>query len=198
MTEQKKTRIFLDPGHSQIRPGARSKDNSIREELLNVHACNVIKSVLEACGYFVDLWDPSNDNLTAIGKRAALSDVAVSWHHNSFNKTGNPYHCIIIDPDVPFYYKERASRLCQAMADGAKGTVAETKVYAGSHGIKGVYETELLVLNVSRRYSKDKSIFHILPEAYFINSMIVPKDCFDATKKIAISFAKQLMKEFPL
>jgi N-acetylmuramoyl-L-alanine amidase len=194
---KKKTTIFLDPGHSKSRPGARSNDGKVKEELLNQHACEVLKSALESAGYSVTMWDPDPDNLTAVGAEARKYDVAISWHHNSYDGSGNPYHCVMIDPAAPNAWKLIASRLAIAMEKGARGTCADTVVFGGTNGLAGVYEAELTVLNTSANDPDGKKPFHILPEGYFLNKMTSVQACMDATKAIALEFSKQLMVEFP-
>lgn len=195
--EKKKTTIFLDPGHANSRPGARSNDGKVKEEILNQHACEVIKTELEGGGYSVKMWDPDPDNLTAVGTEARKYDVAISWHHNSYDGSGNPYHCIMCDPAMPNAWKLIVSRLAIAMERGARGTCADTVVFGGTNGLAGVYEAELTVLNTSANDPDGKKPFHILPEGYFLNKMTSVQSCMDATRAIALEFSKQLMIEFP-
>jgi N-acetylmuramoyl-L-alanine amidase len=194
-TGKKTTRIFLDPGHSNSRPGARSGNGAVREEILNQHACAAMKVEFEKNGYVADMWDPDPDDLVAVGTRARNYDVAISCHHNSYEGSANPYHCIMADPAMPSAQKLITSRIAIAIGNGAKGTIAETKVFEGTNGILGVYECELTVLNTSRNC--DKPPFHILPELYFLNMFTNENACIVVSEKIAVALAQQVMKEFP-
>jgi N-acetylmuramoyl-L-alanine amidase len=193
---EKKTTIFLDPGHSKSNPGARSNSGTVREEVLNLRGCQVMKAEFEKNGYKCDMWDPDPDNLTAVGERAGAYNVAISLHHNSYkNGTGNPYHCVMVDPAMPAGEKQIASRLCKAFAAAADGTIADTTVFGGTHGLAGVYEAELSVLNASRRASKPP--FHILPEFFFLNKFTDEAACLPVVEKMALALAQAVMKEFP-
>jgi N-acetylmuramoyl-L-alanine amidase len=195
---KKKTTVLLDPGHSKSRVGARSNDGKVKEEVLNLHACETIKAELERGGYAVTMYDPDPDNLTAVGQKARGFDVVISWHHNQYkNGTENPYHCVMIDPAAPSAWKNIASRLAIAIEKGARGTCADTVVFSGTHDLVGVYEAELTVLNTSANDPDGEKPFHVLPEAYFLNKMTSVQGCMDASKAIALQFAKQLMIEFP-
>lgn len=193
----KKTRFLCEPGHSNSAPGARSNDGSVKEEKLNQFAAKLCQTLLAEAGYTADYIDPDPDNLTAIGKEARKYDVVISFHHNSYTGTGNPYHCVIVDPSVPTEWKKAAGRLAAAIEVGANGTVADTKLFGGTNGIPGVYEAELTVLNTSWADPDGKPPFHVLPEFFFLNPMKDQGACLKALSKIIPEFTKQLMLEFP-
>ena len=189
-----KTRILLDPGHDLFKkPGARSNDGKVREEVLNVAAAKEMQKVLQAAGFVADIFDPQPDNLTAIGEKAWSYDAAISFHHNSYDGNKNPYHCIMVDPQAPKSWKTYASKMCVAMANSLKGTPAETQVFSGTNGTKGVYEAELSVLNRSAQDPDGKPPFHCLVEAYFLNGFSNEEECSRLSTKAAGAVAQFLI-----
>jgi hypothetical protein len=149
-----------------------------------------MKKVLLANNIQADIYDPDPDNLTGIGQKAWEYDASISFHHNSYSGTGNPYHCIMIDPAAPSSWKQYTSRMCIAMAKALDGTVADTKIMAGgTNGLDGVYEAELSVLNASAKDPDKKPPYHCLVEAYFLNPMTNVSACMEASRKAAEAIA---------
>lgn len=189
-------KILLDPGHSLNNPGASSNSGVVKEYVLNRAACETLQAKLKSFGHTVDIFDPATDNLTSIGQKAWNYDICISWHHNSYTGSSNPYHCIMMDPEAPKEWKLIASEMCEAMALALDGTVADTKVFGGTNGIRGVYETQLSVLNASAKDPDGKPPFHCLVEAYFLNPMSNVTACLDASKRAAEAIGVFVNKKF--
>jgi len=85
-----KKRILLDPGHSKLEPGARSKDKTAKEEELTLLMCELISDELDQHGHSADIFDPQVDDIAAIGKKAAGYDIFISNHLNSYPGDADP------------------------------------------------------------------------------------------------------------
>jgi hypothetical protein len=166
----------------------------VKEYVVNKYAVEAMQKVLQDNGISADIYDPDPDNLTAVGERAWQYDACISFHHNSYDGSGNPYHCIMIDPAAPAAWKEYTSKMCIAMATALDGTCADTVIMkGGTNGIDGVYEAELSVLNASAKDPDAPPPFHCLVEAYFLNKMTSITACLEASKKAGEAIAKFLV-----
>jgi N-acetylmuramoyl-L-alanine amidase len=191
-------RILLDIGHALANSGASSNNGVVKEYELNKYAIECMQKVLIAKGFQADIYDPNPDNLTGVGQRAWQYDAAISFHHNSYSGSNNPYHCIMIDPAAPNSWKQYTSKMCIAMAKALDGTVADTTIMkGGTNGLDGVYEAELSVLNASAKDPDGKPPYHCLVEAYFLNPMTSVSACMEASRKAAEAIAL-FLSESPL
>lgn len=195
----KKFVCVLDPGHSNKKPGARSNDGKVREEVLNLAMAEEILGILEAAGVDVTLFNPDPDDLVAVGKKGwGNVDVMLSLHHNSYDGSGNgnPYICSMTSPSAPMKTKQFAQRVSDAIGLALKGTPQETKVFEGTNGMRGVYEAGLTVTNTSAKDPDGKPPVHILVETYFLNKFSNEAQCLEASKRAARAIAEETLKTF--
>lgn len=75
--------ILLDPGHHAKKAGSRSRNGRVREEYLNLAQAIHVQKRLKEVGIQGDVYDPPEDNLGEIGRRARGYKMFVSFHHNS-------------------------------------------------------------------------------------------------------------------
>jgi N-acetylmuramoyl-L-alanine amidase len=150
-------KIFLDPGHSIRRTGARSSDGTAKEEALNVLQCNIIKRELEATGKFLcTIYNPENDDLTDVGSQAKGHDMSLHVHHNSHDG-GNtdPGTEVLYDNDkAEAQSKEFAAKLSAAIAKALGTKDRGAKPFAGT------------VMDVAERQG---TFPVVLSESYFLN-----------------------------
>ena len=93
-----KTRVLIDPGHSDRQPGATGKNRSVREYDLNlIQAANLDEALSRTGNFEVDIFDPADDDIYKIGARARGYDLFVSLHLNAFNGEEH-YTCAVLDP----------------------------------------------------------------------------------------------------
>lgn len=191
-----KGKVCLDSGHSLHNPGARSNDGKVREEILNESAVKVIQDFLNTNNVKTIWPNPDPDSLTEVGK-AGWGDISImlSWHHNSYTGSGNPYVCCMVDPAAPQTTKLFAQKCARAIVEALKGTPEETKIFSGTHGMEGVYEAELSVINTSAKDPDGKPPKHILVEAYFLNKFADEAQCLAVTNKAALAVAKVTLSE---
>lgn len=188
--------VCLDSGHSLSKPGARSNDGKVKEEILNEAAIKVIQNALTTKG-IATIWpNPDPDDLVQVGKASwGKTDIMISWHHNSYSGSGNPYVCCMVDPVAPKSTKLFAQKCSRAIVAALKGTPEETKIFEGTSGMEGVYEAELSVINTSAKDPDGKPPKHILVEAYFLNKFSDQNQCLEATKKAALAVASVIVEE---
>lgn len=112
----------LDPGHSELEPGARGKGSE--EEDLNRLQSQII---LEKCKGRIDfeIFDPAVDDLEAIGRRAKGKRLFISAHHNSYSGTSNPGAEVFVVRGADAATKKLAGqildRICQRTGDTNRG-----------------------------------------------------------------------------
>lgn len=138
-------RVLLDPGHSEKRLGARGKSADVQEEDLNRYQAEVLKKELEALGIQADIFDPIEDDLWAIGKKAQGYDCFISLHLNAYSKKEH-YTCCMVHPkyQAPTSMSAKiASRFANVVA-----AAIGNPVFSGSPGYpSGVMATGLSVLS---------------------------------------------------
>lgn len=151
----KQYKIFLDPGHSESKPGARSKLGAEEEDLNRLQAA-IIKKELEATGRFLcTIFDPAIDNLVEIGKAAKGHDMSIHLHHNSHSGEGDPGTEVLFDNDKAETQSKDLAVLMSATIAKALGTKDRgAKPFAGT------------VMD----YAEQQGNFPVvLPESYFLN-----------------------------
>jgi hypothetical protein len=131
--------IEIDPGHSFLHPGSKREYeyNVFQSECL---ATNLVKK------YTPEIYDPSNDDKLAIGKRAKDKIALISLHLNSFNRRQNYATCCISSkynkPDYKNIKIASKSSMAIAQAIGLNP-------YIGPIWPVGVMPINLLVLNAA-------------------------------------------------
>lgn len=126
---KKTMRILLDPGHSSLHPGARSKDGTAREEYLTLMQANLIAEDLKESGHIADIFNPNDDSLTSIGKKAAGYNLFVSLHLNSYDGSEDPGTEVFVVRDASASDKAAAqivvNEICKVLGTKNRG-VKET------------------------------------------------------------------------
>jgi N-acetylmuramoyl-L-alanine amidase len=183
-------RGLLDPGHSFSRPGARSNNKLVKEEMLNKLQAQIIKEILEAAGNVADIYDPDPDNLTDVGNHAKGYDFFVSLHHNSYDGSGTPaggpYPCVMCLPG------DRAKKSSVILAGKISAALSETlgiPNFGGTNGEKGVYRAGLSVLNAAEPVCAGPCV---LVESYFLNGIASVEVAVEKSTKAAKAIAKVL------
>lgn len=92
-------KVLLDPGHSNQKPGARSNNGKVREEVLNRAQAEYCKRKLEGAGIACVIYDPPADGLGDIGSHARGYDAFISFHHNSYDGSADPGTEVLFDND---------------------------------------------------------------------------------------------------
>jgi N-acetylmuramoyl-L-alanine amidase len=148
-------KILIDPGHSKSSPGARGRaPDRPSEYLLNVLQAGIIAEKLRQAGHIVEIYDPAEDNLSMIGRRAVGHDLFLSLHHNAANADGR-------DEGTETYITtpRRADDLKMASA------IQAAIVKALGSKDRGVKEKSFTVISSARSVCP----IAILVESYFID-----------------------------
>ncbi|MEM4166610.1 MAG: glucosaminidase domain-containing protein [Candidatus Bilamarchaeaceae archaeon] len=171
-------KVLIDPGHSDKHPGARGKNPSVKEEVLNRFQAQLLKEELEKLGISATIYDPVDDDLDAIGLKAQGYDAFISLHLNAFNNKEH-YTCAMIHPEF-----QKPSSLSVKVASEWAQAIAEAignPCFRGTEGYpKGVYATGLKVLRAAAK--TDCPIF-FLSEAEFIDDEIEESGIRERLKK---------------
>ena len=91
-------KILLDPGHSEVSPGARGQapDYPEEEDCVLIQA-KLLQAELKRHGAQCDIYNPSRDSLSGIGSRAKGYDMFLSLHLNAFDKDDeDEYSCAMV------------------------------------------------------------------------------------------------------
>lgn len=149
-------KIFLDPGHSASKPGARSNDGTAKEEELNVLQANIIKRELEASGRFVcTIFNPDPDNLSAVGAAAKGHDMSLHIHHNCYEGASDPGTEVLYDNDKAETQSKDFAKLLSANIAKVLGTTDRgAKPFGGT------------VMDVAEQQG---TFPVVLTESYFLN-----------------------------
>jgi N-acetylmuramoyl-L-alanine amidase len=149
-------KIFLDPGHSEKRTGARSNDRTAEEEDLNRLQVNIIKKGLELTGLFqCTIFDPIDDDLSAVGRAAKGHDMAIHAHHNSYSGNGDPgVECLYDNDKAEAQSKKFAELVCAKISKALGCTNRGAKPFSGT------------VMDVAEQQG---TFPVILTESYFLN-----------------------------
>ena len=181
-------KVLLDPGHSSSRPGARSNNGIVKEELLNVIQATVIQEQLKLVGIASDIYNPDPDNLTDVGNHAKGYDAFIALHHNSYDGSGNasggPYCCVMVLPEGRC---KTSSKILAGKISESISVAIGVPNFGGTDGEKGVYHAGLSVLNAAEPVCTGPCV---LVESYFLNGI---KDMATATEKSTIA-AKAIAK----
>ena len=153
-----KKRIGLDAGHSEQRPGARSKFGA-KEEILTRQTVNKIKLILESTGKFVcEIVPTLGDDLTARGSRSKYYDAFVSSHFNSYAGDADPGSECLIDNDKGTEVSARLAKL-----------ICDEHVKALGTKNRGVKRQGLSILDAAELAVKGKNVPCVLVESFFLN-----------------------------
>jgi N-acetylmuramoyl-L-alanine amidase len=177
-------RVLLDPGHSRSRPGARSNDGSVKEELLNEVQAQVIREYLRSVGIEADIYNPDPDNLTDVGSHAKGYDAFISLHHNSYDGSGDPYTCVMVLPEGRC--KESSKVLARKISLAISNAIS-SKNFSGTDGEPGIYHAGLSVLNAAEPVCAGPCV---LVESYFLNSFTSHATAAARSTKAAQAIAK--------
>ncbi len=138
-------RGLIDPGHSESSPGARGKNSSVQEEDLNRYQAEVLQAELKKLGIEADIYDPANDDLVAIGKKAQGYAFFVSLHLNAYDNKEH-YTCTMCHSKLQSP-SSRSAKAASAFAQAVAGAIGNP-CFGGSPGWpKGVMAAGLSVLN---------------------------------------------------
>jgi N-acetylmuramoyl-L-alanine amidase len=150
-----KKKVFLDPGHAESKPGARSAKGAQEEDLNRLQA-NTIKMELEATGRFdVTIFDPEIDNLVTIGKAAKGHDMSIHLHHNAYSGTEDPGTEVLFDDNrAEAQSKELAEKLSAAISKALGTKNRGAKPFGGT------------VMDVAEQQG---TFPVVLTESYFVN-----------------------------
>jgi N-acetylmuramoyl-L-alanine amidase len=172
--QKAKKKIFLDPGHSEAKVGARSKKGAEEEDLNRLQA-QVIKAQLEATGRFdVTIFDPLIDDLVAIGKAAKGHDMFISLHHNSHSGSEDPGTEVLFDNDKAEEQSKQLAEKLSAEISRALGTKNRgAKPFAG------------MVMDVAEQQG---TFPVVLTESYFLNPY-TQAQAEERSRKAAIAIA---------
>ena len=182
-------RILLDPGHSRSRRGASDLTGTVKEELLNEIQATLIKDKLDQNGFVVDIFNPDPDNLTYVGKHAKSYDMFLSLHHNSYDGTGDPYTCAMIDNDKA---KPSSKKLAALVAKRVASAIGNP-LFGGTNGTEGVYQAGLSVLDAAEQVCEGPCI---LVESYFLNKYGNMSVATDRSKQAANAIAGAVVEWF--
>lgn len=183
-------RILLDPGHSRSKPGAIGPlPDKVREEILNEIQATVIKEILDQKGFVVNIYNPDPDNLRDVGKHAKGYDMFLSLHHNSYNGTGDPYTCAMIDNNQA---KSSSKKLAALVAKKIAVAIGN-KLFDGNNGTPGVYQAGLAVLDAAEQVCTGPCI---LVESYFLNKYGNIGVATERSKKAAMAIAEAVVEWF--
>jgi N-acetylmuramoyl-L-alanine amidase len=167
-------KIALDAGHSSRHVGARSNNEKVFEEKLNLVQTDIITKRLEAKGFTVAFWDPIDDNIYAIGKAAKGSDMFISCHHNSYdNGTEDPYVACMTHASKRNSNDNKFASLVSKKIAAA----LNHKLFQASGELPGVYPAALSVLSGAADVGVPVKV---LVESYFLNPY---KDMATATAR---------------
>jgi N-acetylmuramoyl-L-alanine amidase len=149
-------KVFLDPGHSEKRTGARSKDRTAEEEDLNRLQAETIKRDLEIGGKFqCTIFDPIADDLSEVGKAAKGHDMSVHIHHNCYDGVADPGTEVLYDNDKSEEQSRKFAKLVSAKISKALGTKDRgAKPFSGT------------VMDVAEQQG---TFPVVLTESYFVN-----------------------------
>lgn len=183
-------KVLLDPGHSRSRPGARSNNGVVKEELVNEIQAVVVQEQLKAMGIDADIYNPDPDNLTDVGNHAKGYDAFISLHENSYDGSGNPYTCTMVLPEGRC---KASSKVLAGRISAEISAATGFKNFEGTDGEKGVYHAGLSVLNAAEPVCAGPCV---LVESFFLNSFTTMESAVDkatiAGKAIAKAIANSI------
>jgi N-acetylmuramoyl-L-alanine amidase len=182
-------KVLLDPGHSEKHPGARGKNANVQEEDLNRLQAETLKVELEKYGVLVDIFDPIDDDLWLVGKKAQGYDAFVSLHLNAAIGK-DVYSCAMVHPKYQSSIHKGTIVASEWAQEVAKAL--DMPVFSGTKGYpKGVYATGLSVL--SGAANTNCPIF-FLSEAFFVDAYNDYEICKKKAEMAMKAGAKVLIK----
>lgn len=185
----KKKRVLLDPGHSDMKPGARGKNRAIKEEDLNRFQALVLKEELEKLGIEADIYDPLDDNLTDIGLKANNYGAFVSLHLNAHDGKEH-YTCAIVHKD--YQSPSCVSALVASEWAQAVANAIGNPCFSGSPGYpRGVLAAKMRVLSA---VAKTNCPISFISEAEFIDDETEESAIRERLKKAMTAGARVLAK----
>jgi N-acetylmuramoyl-L-alanine amidase len=178
---KRKRRIYLDPGHAESKPGARSAKGAQEEDLNRLQA-KVIKEQLEATGRFdVTIFDPSVEDLTAIGRAAKDHDMSIHIHHNSYDGPEDPGTEVLYDNDkAEAQSKQLAEKMSEAISKALGTKNRGAKPFSGT------------VMDVAEQQG---TFPVVLTESYFLNPY-TQAQAEERSRKAAVAIADVVIKWF--
>jgi N-acetylmuramoyl-L-alanine amidase len=186
-------RVLIDPGHSEKKPGARMSGASIQEEDLNRYQAIWLTKILSAHGIQATIYDPIDDDLVDIGRRAKGYDAFVSLHLNSSKNIKAQYTCTCLHSR---YQKpdDLSAKVASEWAV-AVGQALAIPVYKGSpQWPTGVMALPLSVLNAA---TLTECPICLLSEAFFISVPDTKKNLEDKCK-VAMTAAGEVLAKYLL
>lgn len=162
--------IVIDPGHSELKVGARGQ-NGVQEEDLNRLQADVVASRLRYRMATAEVVDPLVDDLVQIGKRANAADMFLSLHHNACNGKQH-YVCVLVHKRLSTEVSRQFASLC-AQSISKRLNIP---LYQEKDSLPGVMLANLAVLNSAENSQPSGPC--VLVESYFV-------DALDDVKKAA-------------
>ncbi|WP_287521260.1 glucosaminidase domain-containing protein [Okeania sp. SIO2C2] len=177
-------RFLLDPGHSAQHPGAQGYYPDYPQEHFHVaRQAEVLATFLREQGATVDIYNPNEDFLSAIGRRAANHDMFISLHLNSVadpHKHIDHYSCVMVHSS----FAKRGSKEFAALCADKIADAVDLPLCAQHRSDlpKGVYPAPLGVL---RAAEKTNCPVCVLCESFLINAMNSNAIVVDRVEKAA-------------
>lgn len=184
-------RILLDPGHSEIRKGARGLNGDVQEEDLNRYQAEVLQAELQNYGFTADIYDPEGDDLTAIGAKAVGYDMFISLHLNAYSKKQH-YTCAMVHAQVA---KKDSIKVASQWATEISKAIP-VKLFGGTEGMpQGVMAAGLSVLRAAEGTNCPVCF---LSEAFFVDAMDSTEKCEEWIRLSMAAGAKVVKSYFGL
>lgn len=181
-------KILLDPGHSKSRPGAQGlAPDYTKEHDLNLLQAVTLVDLIRDAGGEVAIYDPDDDDLTAIGRKASGHDIFISLHHNAFDRDlDDEYTCVMVHKDLA---NEDSKRFASAVAKSIAKKIGN-KLFQASGEKPGVYPAGLSVLRAAHQA---KCPICVLTESYFLDAYGSTFVCRERSKKAAVAIFEALI-----
>ena len=183
-------KMLLDPGHSELRSGARGIAPDYPDEhSLNKYLADRLAAMLREQGAEVKIIDPVSDELSAIGSQAAGFDMFISCHHNAFNNKDH-YTCVMIHRNL---YKKGSLRFAKISATNIAKALNHKLIELSADLPRGVYPNGLSVLSAAERTDCPVCV---LVEPYFIDAYGDKQFCYERTAKAASAIAQSVVEYY--
>lgn len=175
-------KFLLDPGHSSKQSGAFGKgSNPPSEYEMNVLQAKIISNELRNQGATVTIYDPAQDDLTAVAMQAQGKDGYIALHHNAANSDG-------IDEGTETHIYHQATKECEELANAINNAVA-SELKTKNRGVK---RSGYTVLSVSTRNTN--CTLNVLTESYFIDDYSSKTITTDRSTRAAYAIARAVIE----